>query len=278
MHSQKKIYTPNYILKRGIYIWKDMFAELISSHELIWRLFIRDISAKYRQSILGYVWVLIIPFISIGAFVILNKSGIIHIAETDIPYPLFALIGISIWQIFSKGIAAGCNSLVAAGSMIGKINFPREVLVFASFGQALFEFMIKCILIVILCFVFQYKPHLEILFFPLFLIPIIILTIGLSLIFSLINGIFRDFGNSITYVLTFLMFLTPVLYPLKDSKNIFLILNPLSPLITAPRDLIIYGTINQPLEFFIASVLSVLVFFICWRIFHIAESMIAERI
>jgi len=274
------LYEAHKELKMGIRIWKEMFKELIQGRDLIWRLFMRNLLAKYKQSVLGYVWIIIMPFIAIGTFVFLNKAGIVHISKTDMPYPLFALIGLTVWQLFATGISAGTNSLVAAGGMIGKINFPREVLVFSSMAQTLFEFLIKCGLIFICFFIFKFIPSWAIVLFPLVLMPTLILTIGLSLMLSLINGVLRDTANIVVLGTTFLMFLTPVLYPIPDAsdKFIFFKLNILMPLINAPRDLIMYGYIKNPVDFYAASGVSVLLFLISWRIFHLTETKIPERL
>ena len=133
-----RIYEPHKQLKQGIKIWKEMFQELFDYRELIWRLFARDISAKYKQSLLGNAWSLILPFVTIGTFMYLNHAGILHIQQTSMPYPLYALIGLSVWQIFATGLNSGANSLIGAGDLVTKINFPREVLVIASMAQSVF--------------------------------------------------------------------------------------------------------------------------------------------
>ena len=272
------LYEPNKYLKMGVAIWPRMFRELAGSRELIWRLFIRDWSARYKQTALGYIWTIVMPFIAIGTFMFLNRAGILNIGPTGMPYPLFALIGLAVWQLFATGINSGCNSIVTAGSMISKINFPLEALVFASTAQAVFEFLVKSALIIVFFFVFRFVPSWGIILFPLAVIPMLVLTLGLSLILSLINGVLRDTANIVTILTMFLMFLTPVLYPVSTDKSILFKLNPLAPLVTAPRDLIVHGRINDPVDFFISSVLSFLVFFICWRVFYIAKTKIPERV
>ena len=272
------LYVPNKHLKLGIKIWKEMFGELAGSRELTWRFFVRNLSAKYKQSVLGYLWAIIMPFVAIGSFMFLNRAGIINIGKTDVPYPLFALIGLSVWQLFSVGIVSGCSSLLQAGSMIVKINFPRETLVFSSIAQSIFEFLIRFSLIISFFFIFKFSPSLGILLFPLALVPIIFLTLALSLILSLVEGVLRDTANIVSLLTTFLLFLTPVLYPATQKQSLFFRLNPLYPLISAPRDLIIYGHIKNPVAFFVVFVLAILLFLIFWRIFHLAETKIPERI
>ena len=121
-------------------------------------------------------------------------------------------------------------------------------------------------------------PSWQIVFFPLAIIPILILALGFSLILSLVNGILRDAANAVSFLTTFLMFLTPVLYPVSTEKFLIFKLNPLSALINAPRDLIAYGHIKEPVDFLVSSVFSVLLFLISWRVFHLAETKIPERI
>jgi len=276
--QQIRVYEPHKQLKQGINIWREMFGELFDFRELIWRLFARDLSAKYKQSFLGNSWCLFMPFVAIGTFMYLNHAGILHIRQTPMPYPLYALIGLSIWQIFATGLNSGANSLVGAGDLVTKINFPREVLVIASMAQSVFEFLIKFVLILVFFFIFKYVPSWKIVFFPFVLLPLVFLTIGLSLILSLLNGVMRDIGNMVSLLLMFLMFLTPVLYPLPSQHFLLLKLNFLSPLINAPRELMTDGSIHQPLYYGVASVISLLLFLMAWRIFHLAETKIPERI
>lgn len=272
------VYEPNKYLKLGIRIWPRMFRDLIRSRELVWRFFVRNWLARYKQSVLGYMWALIMPFIAIGTFMFLNRTGILNIDSTDAPYPLFALIGLTVWQLFATGLNSGCLSLVSAGGMIAKINFPLETLVFSSVAQSIFEFCIKSCLIVVFFFLYKFVPSWTIIFFPVAVIPILMLTLGVSMILSLINGVLRDTANVIPLIVTFLMFLTPVLYPISGEKSVIFKLNPISPLITAPRDLIIYGQIKDPAGFFVSSILSILIFFLCWRVFYLAKTKITERV
>jgi len=276
--QQARVYEPHKQLKQGIMIWKEMFREIYDYHELLWRLFVRDLSAKYKQSLLGNAWCLLMPFVAIGTFMYLNHVGILHIQQTSMPYPLYALIGLSVWQIFATGLNSGANSLVGAGDLVTKINFPREVLVIASMAQSVFEFLIKFALVLVFFFVFNYVPSWKIIFFPFILLPLLFLTVGLSLVLALLNGVMRDIGNIVSLFLMFLMFLTPVLYPVPTKNFLLLKLNFLSPLINAPREIIADGTIHQPGLFGVASVISLLIFLMSWRIFHLAETKIPERL
>ena len=117
------LYFPNRHLKIGMRIWKEMFRDLIRSRELTGRLFIRDFLAKYKQTVLGILWAAIMPLVMVGTFIFLNRSGVVNIGKTDIPYPVFALLGLSIWQLFATGLTACTNSILQHGGIVAKINF-----------------------------------------------------------------------------------------------------------------------------------------------------------
>jgi lipopolysaccharide transport system permease protein len=123
-------------------------------------------------------------------------------------------------------------------------------------------------------------PNPSVLFVPLVLIPLCFLTIGIGFILALANGVFRDIANSLTMILTFAMFLTPVVYPppTQGLKVLINYINTVSPFIIAVRDLTIDGKLSQPGVLFATSVFSIIFFFFCWRLFHLAMWRIVERV
>jgi len=281
MNEPITTYEPDNSLKKGyLYIFKEIFNELRKNRWLTYQLFKRDFLAAYKQSLMGIFWALILPLISVGAFIILNRSGIFSIGDIKAPYPIYAILGMAFWQLFSGGLLASSNSLVAAGTMLTKINFSKKSLVIASMGRPFVSFLIQFILVVFLFVYYGFMPSMTILLLPLIIIPILLLTLGVGLILSLVNGVVRDIGNILGVLLTFLMFLTPVLYAkptigiLADATKY----NPLYYLVSAPRDLILTGRIPELGGFFITIILSIIAFIVCLVIFHLTETRVAERI
>ncbi len=280
-NKQVKLYQPDAQLKMGWFvIWREMFDELISSRELIWRLFVRDFLAKYKQTVLGILWALIMPLLMVGTFIFLNRAGVMNIGKTDVPYPVFALLGLSIWQLFATGLTACTNSILQGGSMVVKINFPKESLVIAALAQSIFGFLVRIGLLVVVFAIYKVIPSWSTLLLPLALIPLMLLTLGLGFLLSLLNVLMRDITYIVTLMTTFLLFLTPVLYPSPSSGflatlNIY---NPLSVLVTGARDLVIFGYMKEPSQFLSASLISLVIFLISWRIFHLVEARMAERV
>jgi lipopolysaccharide transport system permease protein len=211
---------------------------------------------------------------------VLNQSGIFNIGDIDVPYPIYAILGMAFWQLFATGLVASSNSLVAAGGMITKINFSKKSLVIAATGQSIVAFLIQLVFVCILFVYYWIAPSIASLLVPIIIIPIMLLTLGLGFILSLLNGIVRDIGNMLSLFLTFLMFLTPVMYA-KPTTGILATLtnyNPLYYLVLAPRDLVLTGTITEWKGFLISSILSAIVFVVCLVVFHLTETRVAERI
>jgi len=184
------------------------------------------------------------------------------------------------WQFFSRGVVAASQSLVSAGSMIVKINFSKKSLVIASIGQAIVAFLVQIILVLLLFIYYQYTPNIAMLLIPFMLIPLFLITLGFGFILSILNGVMRDIGNILSSLMTFLMFLTPVLYARPAIGFLARItrFNPFYYLISAPRELVLQGTISEVRGYIASIIVSIFVFIIFTIIFHLTETRVAERI
>ena len=276
-----RTYEPDNVLKQGYFhIFKEIFTELGRNRWLIYQLFKRDILAIYKQSFFGIFWAVFFPVLSIGTFMLLNRSGLFVVSGISVPYPVVAIIGMSIWQIFSSGLIASSNSLVKAGRMITKINFSKKSLVLASFGQSLIAFIVQLLLTISLLFYFGITPHWSIVLLPFLIIPVLLLTFGIGLLLSILNGIARDTANLVSVFMTFFLFLTPVLYKKPDTGFLSVIseYNPIYYLITFPRELILQGKSTELYGFLISTLISIFIFLLCLFFFHLAETRVTERI
>ena len=275
------IYEPNHIVKAGIRVWAEMIRELIEFRGLIWRLIARDLSARYKQSVFGILWAFIAPLVLMLIFVWVKKKNILPIGETAMPYAAFVFSGQMVWLLFSQGIIASTNSMVAAGSMLTKINFPKEVLVFSAVGQTIFEFLIRVPLLMIVFVWVGFIPKITILIIPLILLPLLFLVVGMGFFLALLNAVTRDISNALGIIMSLGMFVTPIIYPPPTNWPMsFLInyVNPISIFVTASRDLLIKGSITNPAIYLSSVILSFLLFFVGWRIFHLTEPKVAERV
>jgi lipopolysaccharide transport system permease protein len=287
-------YVPDNTLRRGyLSLVRDIWRELRDNRFLTSQLFIRDLYAFYKQSLLGVFWVFLVPLVTVGSFVLLRSSGVVAVGTISTPYPIYAVLGLAFWQLFSQGLVAGASSLVAGGDLVARIAFSRKSLVLASMGRAVISFVI---LIAVAVLLFAYYAatgaavplHALGLLSPLAMVPLLLLTVGLSFYLALINGIVRDVATVLAMLLTFVMLLTPVLYerPQANPNADWLsglgasitTFNPLYYLVVGPRDLILRGELVEPTGFWISSAASAFVFLFGIVSFHLSETRITERI
>ncbi len=258
----------------------NMLLELWRNRELTLQLLFRELSARYRQNILGYFWAIVPSAILLATFSYINNNVISGKYSEPIPYVLYSLTGITCWQLFAIGITKTTLCLAKSQALITKIYFCRETLVFAAFGESIFEFLIRLILVVPIFAWYSTIPQWTIVFVPLVLLGLSLLSIGVGFFLTLANGVFRDIANAIPVVLPFIMLLTPVAYPPFSTMPIklFNYINPVSPFIIAARDLTFYGKISSPISLAVACVISLTVFLLGWKFFRIAIPRIAERV
>lgn len=274
-------YEPDNSLKKGyVSIFSEIFFDLWKNRWLTFQLFKRDFLSAYKQSVIGILWSFIIPLFSVGTFVLLNRSGIFNIGSMNVPYPIYGLLGVAIWQLFSTGLVASSSALVRAGSMIVKINFSKKSLVIASVGQSIVTFLVQFILVCSLFLYYRFLPSMDIFLIPLLLFPILLLSLGLGFLLSLLNAVVRDIGNALSILMTFLLFITPVLYSKPESGLLSDIsaYNPLYYLVSIPRDFILTGVLSEIKGYLAVSLFSALLFVVTLVIFHLTETRIAERI
>jgi lipopolysaccharide transport system permease protein len=268
-------------MKAGIRIWAEMFRELVDFRGLIWRLVVRDITARYKQSVFGILWAFLAPLVMMFVFVWVKNKSILPIGETIMPYAAFVFLGQIVWLLFSHGVTTCANCLVAAGSMLTKINFPKEVLVLSAVGQTIFEFLIRIPLLLIVFVCVGFTPKLTILLVPFALLPLLLLVVGLGFFVSLFNAIIRDVSSVLGIFMNLGMFVTPVIYPPPATWPISFWINyanPVSGFVTAARDLVLVGSLTDPASYVSSVIVSILLFFVGWRLFHLVEPKIAERV
>jgi lipopolysaccharide transport system permease protein len=274
-------YEPDNCLKKGYRsIFPEIYNELKANRWLIFQLFKKDVLALYKQSLIGLMWAVIIPLATAGTFIVLNGAGVFNTGSIPVPYALYAVLGTAIWSLFSTGVIAGANSLVLAGPMITKINVSKKSLVIASMGQMILSFSIQLCLVVVLLAYYRFVPSAAMVLIPLLVIPLILFTLGLGFLLSFLNAILRDIGNILSFLLTFLLFLTPILYapPAAGVFSIVTIYNPLYYLVAVPRDLALTGTTSAWSGFALTSALAAGIFLLCLILFHLIETRVAERV
>jgi len=273
------IYTPESSLANPAKMIKEMFRDLLAARELAWRLAVRDISALYRQTFLGFLWALIIPLANTLVWVFLSSSGMVSIATTDLPYPVYVFVGTMLWGILMDALNAPLQGATAAKGMLAKINFPREAILVSGVYQTLFNSGIKLALVLVALLIMGYTPGWYAPLIPLGVISLILVGTALGVLITPVGLLYGDVGRGIPLIAQFLMYLTPVVFPMpKEGWAYTLIsLNPLTPIIVTARDWVT----GQPAEllnsFIIVNLFAVGLLLVVWGVYRLAMPILIER-
>ncbi|MCX6985656.1 MAG: ABC transporter permease [Lentisphaerae bacterium] len=273
------VYTPESQMRSPLKLARAMWRDLKDSRELAWRLFVRDFSARYRQSILGIFWAFLPALLSGIVFIVLQAKAVVNFGKVDIPYPVFVIIGTTLWQIFSESINAPLKAVQGNVAMLAKINFPREALIIAAFYEVLFSMAIKSVVILAVMIIFKMPLGLGLLYSIPAVLFLILLGMALGLFLTPIGMLYRDIGSALTVFIQFWFFVTPVVYPTPHSYPYSLIatLNPVGTLLVGARDLMTKGILDHAELFMGISACSVIGLFLAWIIYRVAMPIIIER-
>lgn len=259
---------------------RDMLNDLVSSRQLAWRLFIRDVSAQYRQSILGYLWIFIPPLVASLPFVYLNAQGVVKIGDTPIPYAAYAIIGTTVWQVFADALNSPLRTVNAARSTLTRINLPREALLLSALAQVVLGFLVRLIPLIGVLAWFHLLPPGTVVLFPLGILSLILAGFVIGVLVTPLGLLYGDVQQALPILTMMLMFLTPVLYPVPQSGFAASLanINPLTPLIVSTRDWLTIGTTAFAGRFVVVSSLALVLLLFGWVIFRVAIPHLVARI
>jgi lipopolysaccharide transport system permease protein len=172
----------------------------------------RDIKVRYKQTLLGALWAAIQP---IGMMVLFSLlfGGLARMPSDDVPYPLFAYVGLLCWTFVANAVTASGNSLVGNASLITKVYFPRVIIPGAAVLGGLVDFAIACTLLVPLMLYWRLAPSWTLaMMLPLSLL-MTLLALAVGLLASALNVKYRDVRHALPFLVQLWMFATPIIYP-----------------------------------------------------------------
>ena len=270
--------------------WRVMVRELWDSRELIHRLGTRNVSAQFRQDVLGYVWILLPPVATTLIFSFLRRAEIVKIdfPGDALPYALFTLLGSTLWGFFSQMTVAVTSSVASAGSLVAKIYFPREVLALSATTGATINLLIRMGIVLLTCAAMRYAPHWQMIALPLYLAPIALLAMGIGLFLAPINTMLRDASRALDLVFQFGMLLAPTVYPTPSRDALaggytevlywLHTLNPVAHCMNASAALVHTGHFSFGPGLWLSWAAGLVAFLAGWRFFHVCEPLLAERL
>ena len=202
----------------------------------------RDITTAYKQTILGPVWIVINPLLSTVVFTVI--FGVIAGIPTDgVPQFLFYLSGNILWGFFSSCLNRGSGTFLGNARLFGKVYFPRLVMPISGIIYNLINFLLQTVVFVILVIVYSLiganvHPNIFILFTPLLVLHTALLGTAIGLIISSITTKYRDLNVLVSFSVSLLMYITPVVHPISKGPENFrwlMLLNPVAPIVETYR-------------------------------------------
>lgn len=180
--------------------------------ELLYFLTWRDIKIRYKQTLLGFAWAVLQPFLTMVVFsLFFGKLG--KIPSEGVPYPIFNYTALLPWQFFENSITISTTSLVTNASMVTKVYFPRMFVPVSSVISGLVDFMIAFVVLIGMMIFYHISPTIGVLLLPFFLLLAFITAMGVSLWMSALNVKYRDVRYVVPFLARFWFFATPIAYP-----------------------------------------------------------------
>jgi lipopolysaccharide transport system permease protein len=247
------------------------------ARELLWSFVRRDLTVRYRHALLGIAWALLTPLFQMLLFSVI--LGRFVPSDPRIPYPIFAFTGLAAWGLTASALRSAMQSLSGNAYLVSKVAFPREVLPLASVLVALVDFAVTLVLLGGLLLWFGLPLHPTALLLPLVVLVQLAFTVGLALLLAAANLWWNDVRHVFDVGITLWLFATPVLYPLPAVDGVagqLLALNPMTPIVSAYRDLLLNGTMPATGPALVAVVTSIGMFVVGLTLFRRAEPRFAE--
>ena len=254
--------------------------EVWEYRELLYFLAWRDILAQYKQTVFGIAWALAKP-ISQALIYTLIFGRVAKLSSSGLPYTIFTFCGIVAWGFFSVTLTSSTGSVIMNTNLITKVYFPRIIAPISSIGRGGLDFLISLLILIIMMMVYGISPDWSILYFPLFLIMGLAITLGIGFIFSAIAVKYRDLAQALPFMVQLWFWVTPVAYGLENIPEklmwIFYI-NPMTWIIQGFRwSLLGVGEMDW-LRILITGLFSILILFAGIIYFNKTESKFADII
>jgi lipopolysaccharide transport system permease protein len=255
--------------------------ELYRYRELLLVITLRDIKVRYKQSIMGFLWAILMPILivmsgiviryayALASHVPLNTSDIASVAVKSVPYSFIV-----------AAIRFSCLSLTNNTSLVVKIYFPKEIFPMAAVLACLFDFFVAFAALVVLLVLLHVGISIYVLWVPALLAAMVLLATGIGMIVSASSLFFRDVKYIVEVVLTFGIFFTPVFYDIRmlGDKGKWLMLNPAAPLLEGMNACIVHHRAPDPLWISYSIAFSLAAFFSGFVLFKHLEPAFAESI
>lgn len=253
--------------------------ELWRYRELVVFLALRDVRVRYKQAAFGMLWAVAQPLAALAVFVVVFDR-LADVPSDGVPYPLFALTGMTFWALFSGGVNAATTSLVSNSALVTKVYFPRVAAPLASVLPRLVDFGVTLVLVAVLLGVARQAPGPQVVLLPLVVLWAVLLALGVGLTLATLQVRFRDTHHALTLSMQLWLYASPVAYPsslVPDRWQWVYALNPVAGVVETGR-WVLLDSGSPGLPVLVSLVVSALLLWLGVRTFASGERRFADVI
>lgn len=192
--------------------------QLWACRDLLFAFAMRDVKLRYRQTVLGILWVVLQPLIGAGIFAFVF-GRVAKLDSGEIPYFVFSLASLVGWNAFNSTLAKSSGVLLQNSNLVAKIFFPRLLLPLSTVGATLIDFSVQFVMVLVVCLQAGIPPRLSMLLLPVWLLAMLSLALGIGLIAGALSVPYRDIPYILPVATQFLLYASPVAYPLASALD-----------------------------------------------------------
>lgn len=234
--------------------------ELFSYRDLLYMLVKREVNVLYKQTLLGFAWAIVKPFLQMVVFTLVfgRLVNFQNMLDSGLPYAVFSFAALVPWTYFSTALTSASGSLISNSTILTKVYFPRMIAPMTNVIAKLLDFAIALVVLFGMLLFYGIMPTVNLVFLPLMILLMVMLVLGMSLWLSALSITYRDVQQLMAFVVQLMMFGAPVVWPLNvipDEYRIWLGLYPMSGIIegfrvsitgigTMPWDMLLTGSIS----------------------------------
>ena len=223
-----------------------------SNRELLKILTMRDVMGRYRGSVLGLVWSFLNPILMLAVYTFVFgevfKARWISVEESHVDFALVLFAGLVVFNLFAESVNRAPSLILANANYVKKIVFPLDILSWVVMASAIVHALISLVVWLIVYGIIYGLPPVTSLLLPALIAPLVVFTMGISWFLAALGVYFRDVTQVVSLLVTMVMFLSPIFYPVSslpvEYRTIFQI-NPITPAVEMTRDALIWGKIPE---------------------------------
>jgi len=237
----------------------------------------RDVKARYRRSMLGPAWAIIQPLVYMVVFTLLR--GVVKVDAGGIPYPIFTFAALVPWAFFTNAVTAAAPSVIGNASVIKKVGVPREIFPLVAVLTGLFDLLMSGAILAGLMVYYRITVGWALLWLPVLIALTALFAFGLGMIFAAFGTFKRDLVMAAPFLMQFLLFISPVIYPMNqvpERWRALYQLNPMAGLIEGFRNVLLHAQAPAlgPLAWSCAGIAVVLL--LAWPLFRWTSQYFAD--